>query len=91
MYRDLLSAGVFLFSTILIINFNHKSQAGKSRQSLLDVPRFKSVTCQFAEEMHELMYPNTTCKVNKIDRRTTTITVYVLLKEPINSMSVRIF
>jgi hypothetical protein len=63
--------------------------AGKSKKSYLDVPRFKEFACEFSDEMRQIMYPNATCKLTKIDRRLTAISVEVHFLNPAEHLLVR--
>ena len=56
--------------------------ARRSKQSLLNTPRFKSFECIFSDRMLEMIYPNVTCRIKKIDRRTSALNVYIAFKEP---------
>ena len=67
---------------LVIVNFKSADLAGRSKQSLLNTPRFKTFSCMFSDEMRDMMYPNVTCKINKIDRRTSALNVYIAFKVP---------
>ena len=62
--------------------------AGKSRQSLLDIPRFKKFSCDFSEEMRKLMHQNSSCNLSKIDKRLSAINMYIGFKNPTDHLYV---
>jgi hypothetical protein len=81
-----------IFTSIFtIVFFAQLLNAAKPKQSLLDVPRFKSISCNFTEELLAMIYPNTTCKVYQIDRRLGALTIYVFFKQPVHAIIVIIF
>jgi len=54
--------------------------AGRSKQSLLDIPKFKKFSCEFSEEMLTWMNQNSSCNLTKIDKRLSAINLYVSFK-----------
>jgi len=56
--------------------------AGKSKKNYLDIPRFKEFSCEFSDEMRQMMYSNATCRLTKIDRRLSAISVDVHFLNP---------
>jgi len=73
---------LYLLKILVMVNFKTVLLAGRTKQNLLDTPRFKTFSCSFSDEMREMMYPNVTCKVDKIDRRTSALNVYIAFKVP---------
>ncbi|KAL7024931.1 hypothetical protein ACKWTF_013256 [Chironomus riparius] len=91
MRRQFLLKFFILLLIFAIFTFIQISNAAKPKQSLLDTPRFKSVSCNYSDDMLKMIYSNSTCKVIQIDKRIGAITLYVLFKQPIHAIIVIIF
>ena len=80
-----------LLHIFAVVAFIQISDAAKPKQSILDIPRFKSLSCNFSEDMVKMIYPNATCKVIQIDKRIGGITLNVVFKQPLHAIIVIIF
>jgi len=78
----------YCFALILIFSATILQAARKSKTTMLDVPNFKEFFCNFSAEMQEMVYPNSSCKLTKVDRKTNAININILLKEPVNVICV---
>ena len=86
----MLTKNQFQYCLALIIIFSATilQAARKSKTTMLDVPNFKEFYCNFSTEMQEMMYPNSSCALTKVDRKTNAININILLKEPVNVICV---
>ncbi|KAL7024933.1 hypothetical protein ACKWTF_013258 [Chironomus riparius] len=77
-----MNSHLFYIVILLLLSFKTAYLNARSKQSLLNTPRFKTFSCIFSQEMLEMIHPNVTCKIDKIDRRTSALNVYIGFKVP---------
>ena len=78
-----------IFPTIFAIAiFIQSSNTTKPKQNLLDIPRVKSLSCNFSDDFKKMIYSNSTCKLVQNDKRMGAMTIYVMFKQPVYSIIV---
>lgn len=75
---------LLIFSTLTL------QTTRKSKKTLLDFPVIKEFVCAFSAEMEQMMYPNASCKLTKVDRWINAVNIYIMIKKPVNMIWVRI-
>lgn len=88
MYTKLLKKLYLLIIILVSFIFIQFLCAGKSKQNFLDVPRFRSFSCEFSDQMGQFMYSNATCNLTRVDRRVTAISVYIKFLSPVDKLFV---
>ncbi|KAL7024934.1 hypothetical protein ACKWTF_013259 [Chironomus riparius] len=81
MCKNLLKISTSILMILVLIQIENLI-AGKSKQSLLDFPRFTRFSCEFSDEMRKIMHQNSSCFVSKIDKRLLAINMYIGFKIP---------
>lgn len=73
-----------LIAMIILDSFQASKSLGKQKQNIQNVPIFKRFSCDFSDELREMMYENSSCTLSKLSRRVSAINMYILLKEPVD-------